>query len=234
MEQIFIKGEEDYTKLFHEFCVRKGVNHVVGFSGGADDSIAGIELEDALQEKYKAYHHSLHQRIIEDVLKPLQGCRVAVLTGGTRWGIPAVATQVAGSMGFKTIGVTPIAGVQHALSSEELDLQFIVEPLFGDGHWGDEGSLWTSLVDAVVVIGGGAGTLTECAHLMKINEALVKKGHSTKYMIPIHGTGGIAEQLPHLWAKPNIRDVSMPRERVSTGAHAAELLLKHVPFEYSV
>lgn len=234
MEKVLVRGKHDYTELFRQFCERKGVSHIIGFSGGADDTIAGIDAEDKLQKQYQAYQTSLYQRTIHDVLQPLQGCKIAVLTGGTKWGIPAIANRTARDLGFKTIGVTPQAGEHHALSEADLDLQFIVAPLFGQGHWGDEGALWTSLVDAIVVLGGGAGTLTECAHLMKINETLVKQAKAPKYMVPIHGTGGIAEQLPHLWAKPQIRDVSMPRERVTTGTHAAQLLLRQFDFEYSL
>jgi hypothetical protein len=66
---------------------------------------------------------------------------------------------------------------------------------------------------------------------MKINESLCRRGERTKFMVPIHGTGGVAEQLHQLWAKPSIRDKSMPRDRVYTGAQAAQLLIEALDLE---
>lgn len=228
-----ITGKYDYSQIINEFMKQKGISHILGFSGGADDKLEGVEIDDDLQKKHLQYQALLHERIIVDSLKPLQGYKVAVLTGGTKFGVPSTANAIARKLGFKTIGVTPKVGAHHSLPENEMDLQLIVEPIIGEGYWGDEGSVWTSMVDAIIVIGGGAGTLTECAHIMKINEAKIKQNQPAKFMIPIHGTGGLSEQLPHLWAKLKIRDLSMPKERVQTGGKAAELLLKTIEFEYN-
>lgn len=232
MNDILIKGHENYTDDINKFKKDKGIHHIIGFSGGADDRINGIDDDDELQIQYKAYQKLLHERIITDTLKPLRKYKIAVLTGGTKWGVPAIANKIAKSLGFSTIGVTPSVGFSHAIPKEEIDFRITVDPMIGDGYWGDEGAVWTTLVDGIVIIGGGAGTLTECAHIMKINEAKVKYNSTPKFMIPIHGTGGLAEQLQHLWAKPKIRDVSMPREQIYTGKQAAEIIINKLDLEY--
>lgn len=232
MTELLIKGHTDYSKIISEFKREKGIHNIIGFSGGADDKIQGIDEGDELQIQYKTYQALLHERIITDTLKPLRNFKIAILTGGTRWGVPSTANRIAKSLGFTTIGVTPSVGSHHSLSKEEIDFRITVEPMIGDGYWGDEGAIWTTLVDGIVIIGGGAGTLTECAHIMKINEAMVKCNHIPKFMIPIHGTGGLAEQLQHLWAKPKIRDVSMPREQVHTGKQAADIIIDKLDLEY--
>jgi hypothetical protein len=78
----------------------------------------------------------------------------------------------------------------------------------------------------MIVIGGGAGTLTECAHIQKINESLVNNNVRPKYVVPIHGTGGVADQLPYLWAKPRIRNACMPMNHIHTGNEAAQYLIE--------
>ena len=172
MSELLIKGHADYSKIISEFKKEKGIHSVIGFSGGADDKIHGIDEDDQLQIQYKTYQTLLHDRIITDTLKPLRNFKIAVLTGGTRWGVPSTANRIAKSLGFTTIGVTPSVGNHHSLPKEEIDFRITVEPMIGDGYWGDEGAIWTTLVDGIVIIGGGAGTLTECAHIMKINELI--------------------------------------------------------------
>lgn len=221
---INIKGEKNYTHEFENFMKAHGIHRIIGFSGGANDQLNGIPADDPLQIMYKEYTEALHKRIITDTLTSLRGYRIAILTGGTRFGVPEAASRIAKELGFKTIGVLPQAGAKHALSDEILDLKLTVDSMIGAGAWGDEGAVWTSTVDGLVVIGGGAGTLTECSHVMKINEGLVAKEKTPKVMVPIQGTGGLAEQLQHLWAKPDIREVSMPNFLVHTGKEAADVL----------
>ena len=231
MEKIRISGAQDYGDLIATFRREHRVHRIIGVSGGADDKHAGIPDDDPLQTRFVEFRDAFQRRLMDDLLKPLRGYRVAILTGGTKWGIPATAMEVARHHGFRTIGVLPKAGEHHALDDGTVDLQVVVEPMIGEGHWGDEGAVWTSLIDGLVVIGGAAGTLTEVAHLMKLNEGLAKRGERPKFVVPIHGTGGVAEQLHQLWAKPVIRDKSMPRDRVHTGAHAAKLLIEALELE---
>lgn len=231
MQRLRILGAKDYNAAIEEFRREHGIQRIIGVSGGSDDKIAGIPDDDPLQTRYSDYRDSLHTRILQDALKPLRNYRVAILTGGTNWGVPKAALKIARQYGFRTIGVMPKVGERHTLTEDELDLQIVVEPLIGEGAWGDEGAVWTSLIDGLIVIGGAAGTLTELAHIMKLNEALCKNDARPKFMVPIYGTGGVAEQLHQLWAKPNIRDRSMPRERVHSGEHAARVLIEKLDLE---
>jgi predicted Rossmann-fold nucleotide-binding protein len=231
MQKIRISGAQNYNDLIAAFRREHGIYRIIGISGGSDDKHAGISDDDPLQKRYVDVRDAIHEMLLHDALKPLRGYRIAILTGGTKWGVPKTALQIARQHGFRTIGVLPKVGEHHALNGEAVDLQVVVEPLIGEGFWGDEGAVWTSLIDGLIVIGGAAGTLTELAHIMKINESLCKRGERPKFMVPIHGTGGIAEQLHQLWAKPAIRDKSMPRDRVYTGAQAAQLLIEALDLE---
>ncbi len=226
MEQIRVQAAHDYNALLSEFRRKHGIGRIIGISGGSDDKLTGIPDNDPLQVQHAAFRDGFCERVLRDTLMPLRGYQVAILTGGTMWGVPKMAAEIAKQYGFKTIGVLPKAGERHALPREMLDLQIVVEPLIGESVWGDEGPVWTSLVDGLVVIGGGAGTLTELAHVIKLNEGRCKRGDRPKFMVPVHGLGGVAEQLHRLWAKPAIRDLSMPREPVHKGSEAAQMLIQ--------
>lgn len=233
MYDLRVQALQDYSAHVASFKMEHGVNLIIGISGGSDDKLAGIPDDDPLQKQYADFNTAHHVRLLQDALKPLRGYRIAILTGGTHWGIPRLGLELAKKYGFKTIGVLPKAGERYALDEDLLDLRIIVDPLIGSGAWGDEGPVWTSLIDGLIVIGGAAGTLTELAHIMKLNEGLCKNGHRPKYMVPIHGTGGVADQVHQLWAKPAIRDLSMPRDRVHSGAEAARLLIEALDLEES-
>ncbi len=228
---IDIIGKEDYASKVTSFMKEQGIHKVIGFSGGADDKLQGIPDDDDLQLKYIAFRNTLHDRLISDALKLFRGYRIAILTGGTEGGIPELATKKAKEYGFKTIGVFPRKGRKYALDSSLLDLSICVHPMIGESRWGDEGATWTSLIDGMIVIGGSAGTLTECAHIQKINESLIKNNDTPKYVVAIYGTGGVADQLPHLWAKPRIRNVCMPMNRIYTGQEAAQFLVEKLGLE---
>ncbi len=234
MNMLRVKPARDLNADLLQFRKTYGIDRIIGVSGGADDKLVGIPDDDPLQDLRANYQEALHERLLQDALKPLRGYRVAFLTGGTKWGIPKLAVKVARNLGFPTIGVLPMTGEHHALDDEMLDLKIVVEPLLGEGAWGDEGPVWTSLIDGLIVIGGAAGTLTELAHIMKLNEALCKRGVRPKFMVPIHGTGGVSDQVHQLWAKPAIRDRSMPRDRVYSGEQAARLLIEALDLEYCV
>jgi len=223
--ELTMSAGTNYTKHIKEFMTLHGLHKIIGFSGGSDDRLPGISPEDELHQQFKVFRSSFDRRIVRDALSVLRGHRVAILTGGTKWGVPETACTMAKEMGFRTIGVFPKAGRKYAMDDSLLDLAICVDPLMGESRWGDECPVWVSLCDGIIVIGGGAGTLTECAHIQKINEALVKYNRMPKYIVPIHGTGGVAEQLSQIWAKPEIKAVSMPADRVHNGADAANILI---------
>jgi predicted Rossmann-fold nucleotide-binding protein len=229
--KIEIQGKENYKSKVDEFKHHHGIHKIIGFSGGSDDKLLSVEDDDKLQEHYKQLKDGLHRRIITDALNKLRGYEVAILTGGTEGGIPELAATIAKELGFKTIGVYPKKGEKYSLGSDLLDLSICVDSQIGESMWGDEGAVWTGLIDGTVVIGGGAGTLTECAHLQKINESYISKGIIPKFIVPIHGTGGVSDILPHIWTKPHVRNASMPKERIYSGLEASECLIEALSLE---
>lgn len=222
-----ISSANNCTAIIDEFKHRHGLHKIIAFSGGADAELNGISREDPLQSQYKQCAASIEERLIGDAVKKFSGHRIAILTGGTNWGVPKTAIIEAKKCGLKTIAVFPLAGKKHALGEEFRDLTFCIEPMCGESQWGDESSVFTNLLDGVIVYGGGAGTLTECAHLLKINEALLKSGNaSLKYIVPLAGTGGVADGLPFIWAKPEVRNRCMPNHRVTGGTEAADIIIE--------
>lgn len=228
---IEVIGRESYSSKVESFMQSHGIHKIIGFSGGADDKLQGVPEDDDLQLKFKDFRDTFHDRLISEALGLLRNYKVAILTGGTRGGIPELATRKAKEYGFKTIGVFPRKGKKYALDSSWLDLSICVDPMIGEARWGDEGATWTSLIDGMIVIGGSAGTLTECAHIQKINESLLKNNETPKYIVAIYGTGGVAEQLPHLWAKPTVRNICMPMNRINTGGEASKFLIEKLSLD---
>lgn len=214
----------DYDAIIRDFLRSNGIQKVIAFSGGSNTEITGIADDDPLQAQYKEIWKRLEARIIGDCLGKLRGYPVAVLCGGTVWGVPKTAAEKAKEYDFKTIGVYPLTGKKHALDGNCLDLALCIEPRFADSQWGDESPIYTKLADAVVVFGGGAGTLIECAHILKINEKLIKNGTPPKYIVPIHHSGGVADGLPFMWSKQDIRAKCMPKHTIETGFQAADFI----------
>ncbi|OGG47629.1 hypothetical protein A3D66_01310 [Candidatus Kaiserbacteria bacterium RIFCSPHIGHO2_02_FULL_50_9] len=223
-DELIVSPNINLTELVEEFKKEYGLHRTIAFSGGSDDRPEGIEdrvleasLAEALQKK--------ERYIIAQAIERLQGYRIAILCGGTKWGVPNTAAQEAKRVGLTTIGVYPFTGKKHALGPDFLDLRICVEPEFGVSRWGDESSIYAKLLDGVVVYGGSAGTLVEVAHILKMNEAMIDKNETPKLIVPISGTGGVAEGLPFIWGKPRVRSVSIPLEKITSGSRAAELLI---------
>jgi len=226
---ILIEPKEDYHHRIQHWMKEHGIHKVIGFSGGADDKLPDIPEDHEVQKKCKDFKKAHFQYIIEEALRVLRAYRVAILTGGTKWGVPALTINLAKRYGFYTIGVYPQRGEKYALGDDLLDLRICVPPQIGESKWGDETPIWVAICDAVIVLGGGSGTLTECSHLMKVNESLVEKNRTPKYIVPIAGTGGAAEKLHDLWAKPEIREASMPtHKRIYSGREAANLIIEKI------
>ncbi|WP_076866158.1 SLOG cluster 4 domain-containing protein [Bradyrhizobium mercantei] len=200
------------------FKSETGVRVIIAFSGGADSGLgekAPAPVKDFLQQRMNEE--------IKEAVEYLSEYRIAALSGGTKYGVPAVAAQCAKEAGIPTIGVYPKCGEKHALPEAFLDLRICVESLFGDSAWGDESPVFAKLLDGVVVYGGGAGTLIEAAHILKCNESLIKKGRP-KFIVPIRGSGGTADSLPYFPGKVEVRSACMPSDAISSGHDAAEWL----------
>ncbi len=204
-----------------------GLHHVIAFAGGADTKIPGIPKDDPLQLQHEHVQKERERRIVREALNMLQHERIAVLTGGTKYGFPCTASETAKEMGLQTIGVFPgaaIEGTKKRILEDILDLAICVHPHYGFSAWGDESSVFCKLLDAVIVCGGGAGTLIEMAHILKMNESLKDKGLPLKIIVPIYGTGGVADGLPFVWGKQEIKNACMPQHSVQNGLEAAEYI----------
>jgi len=227
-----MQTDGDHTRLVRDFMHEHGLHKVIAFSGGADSTIPGVPEDDPLQTKYKEVATEREARVIGEALQIFSRYRVAILTGGTRWGVPKTATTMAKKLGIKTFGVFPQCGEKHWLGENEIDLSICVESSMKQSVWGDESPVFSKLLDGVIVYGGSAGTMAECAHLLKLNEAYfdktgeLKEGAVPKYMVPIAGTGGVASGLHSTWSKPPVRRHCMPFGRISSGIEAANLLVE--------
>jgi predicted Rossmann-fold nucleotide-binding protein len=242
---IEVKGGlvEDFTPIVETFKNDKGVHFVLAFSGGADDSsplfrhvVESLKIDQGVVKTdvvdidtlVSAAKREYVAGIVREVLLPLRGYRIAVLTGGTAWGVPSIATEVAKELGFPTIGVFPLAASlkkENMLPEEWLDLAVCVHPMMGSSQWGDEAAAYTKLLDAVIIIGGGAGTMVEVAHLLKQNE---KRSAPTKHIIPIYGTGGTADKVSFFPGKPETMARCIPSHPIVTGTEACSYLKQAV------
>jgi SLOG cluster4 family len=155
---------------------------------------------------------------------------VAIVCGGTKWGIPHTAMTLAKELGFKVIGIFPLTGAHYACL-ELLDLAICVDPIYGDSRWGDESVLFSKVADGIVIIGGGAGTMIEVSHVLKVNESIMSVNKKTKQtipikpVIPIAGTGGVADSgMHHLWINADLAAECIPQQKIFNGAAAAHIL----------
>jgi ribosomal protein S18 acetylase RimI-like enzyme len=225
LEPVCFTKKYDYELNINKFKRRHNIKAIIGISGGANPVIPGLHPEDQLQLDLQDVNKRIYTGLISDFLNLLKGYNVAILTGGTQGGIPELATKIAKSFGFKTIGVYPEAGGKYALGEELLDLRICVEPLYGASQWGDEAAVWTGMIDGVMVLGGAFGTLIECAHLLKINEARVKKSLVPKFIVPIAGLDGTSSSVNHLIRNPELQMKIMPHNNIGSGREAAKFLL---------
>jgi len=226
-DEIEVSPNVNLTALVDGFRKEYGIHRIVAFSGGSDNRPDGIDDPDLEKSIIEALRQK-EQHIIAQAVQRLQGYGIAILCGGTKWGVPNTAAQEARKVGLTTIGVYPFTGKKHALGPEILDLRICVEPELGTSRWGDESSIFAKLLDGVIVYGGSAGTLVEIAHILKMNESIIDKCGEPKFIVPISGSGGVADGLPFVWGKPRVKAVSIPTETITSGYRAAELLIERL------
>lgn len=242
---------QDFTEIVINFKRRRGIQFVLAISGGADDDnpllrhvakkverdSVPVEVREPMRELLETSRQDYIAGIIREILLPLRGYRIAIQTGGTTWGVPRVAVQIANELGFPTIGVFPLtAKGKHSLplkmpphldkkqGAAQLDLAICVHPFLYKSQWGDESFIFTKMLDAAIVIGGGAGTMTEVVHILKLNE---RDDVPKKHIVPIHGTGGVADRLPFFPGKLDIMAECIPSMPIRTGHAAYEYLVNH-------
>lgn len=224
-----LSSRTDLSEVVDAWKARTGIRQVVAFSGGADRGLGPDVEPEAVR-----FMEARMEREVAAAVNYLKSYHIAVLTGGTKFGVPAVAATAAKRAGLGTIGVFPWIGVKHALTSDIIDLQICVEPRFGESCWGDESAVFAKMLDGVIVYGGGAGTLVEAAHLLKINEHRLKHEQRPKFIVPIGRSGGTADTLPYFPAKVEVRAACMPQTPISSGLQAAAELERRLNlFDYS-
>jgi len=200
---------QEYIPEFLGNLERQGIKKIIAFSGGADDNLESKVLG-----------------VVEQSMDVLSKYPVAILTGGTKWGLPKYASRIAKNKSIPTIGVYPNRGKKYALA-EELDFTVEVDPRYGSSEWGDESEIFAKLVNGIEVIGGGFGTLIEFAHVMKSNEAKIKSGVSPVYIAPVRFAemSSVADVAYNFCRKPELSICLPEKEIVSDGIEAANFLV---------
>jgi predicted Rossmann-fold nucleotide-binding protein len=218
-----------------------GIRLTIAFAGGADTKLHQLAQDLSpesieIQENYKKIQTTRIEKLVQEFLQKFAGLehRIAILTGGTKGGVPEIVSKIAKQRGFKTIGIYPEIGCKHFLGDDIIDIPLCIKPTYQDckqithwetsSNWGDESSLFAKTLDAVVVIGGSAGTVIEMAYVLKMNGAILKakkNGNSgstkLKYIVPISGFGGVSEDLHHIWADPEVTEESILSFTVNGG-----------------
>ena len=218
------------------FLADKGISRVIAFSGGAASAPKefGPEVEKAISTASKLFEEA----VIKEALLRLRPYRekIAILTGGTKYGVPVTASTFAKQEGFWTIGIVPAAGADKALPPDILDLRVKVDISTEfettmpedcakfSSDWGDESPYFAKTLDGVIVFGGGAGTLIELGHILKLNERRLKNKFSPKYIVPIMASGGMAAAAIHLPGNPEVKKYCMPDRVIRSGQDAAAIL----------
>ncbi len=234
---IDVGPECPYQAYIDDFLRQHGLHRIIAFCGGSDEQLEGVKDKN-LQARYSEVMEAKQVAVLEDAMSQFQGFRVAILTGGTEGGVPERATTIAKRLGLATIGILPATGAKFSLGYDStigrqlLDLKIIVHPSTGESAWGDESPVLTKLLDGAIVYGGSAGTLIEIAHLLKMNDKRIKKGSVPKYIVPISGSGGVADGLPFVWSKPHVLARSLPKKLITSGREAARFLIENLDIEF--
>ncbi len=227
---ISLAPHENCTEHLAKFCLQHGVKHIVAFAGGSNSK--GDHLSDEETRKaFQNYQSRFTRQVLWEACAALKSYPVAILTGGTKDGVPEIGAKAAKDSGLKTIGIFPSVAKEDSILAD-LDIAFRVGPFYKSGNWGDESPFWSSVCDAVIVLGGASGTLIEMAHIMKINEGVAKTRAKNpdsdikfKHIVPVHGLGGVAEQIQFVWAMHEVRDACMPKDIIKNGQGAAQYIL---------
>ncbi len=200
---------EGLTETMEEFFDRYGIKNVISFSGGTEVDENRVE------------------RILNESLGVLSDYKgVAILTGGTVWGLPGKASQLATRYKMPTIGVFPRRGEKDT-DRYTLSRVVIAPPRYGESEYGDETELFVKLSDGMIMIAGGYGTALEYFYAMKINDRRIRPKYEQRpiYIAPIHGLGGFSERAYDLTFNEELRRV-LPEKPVENGTDAAEFLVK--------
>lgn len=204
-----ISNREDIGGLL-ENLNRLGVEKIIAFSGGSESGNLAESIAEASLDVFKDYP-------------------VAILNGGTSWGLSKCTTEMAKKRNLPVIGVFPSRGVKYAM--KELDFPIEVKPTYGSSEWGDATEIFAKLPHGVEIIEGALGTTIEFAYLMKINEGRIHYSQTPVYIVPIRSAplpdlSNVAN-LSHLFPiKSDIMKACMPNLDIYDGKSAADFLIQ--------
>lgn len=171
---------ETSARSIQEFKELQGVNRILGVIGGSDKAVVSSCQEQlvGICSQLCIYHG-----------------RFGVLSGGTTGGVPEMALTVAKQLQLPTIGVYPQSAEKYAAHSKiDHEIPVPLSPL-SDVKWGMETPILASIPDAFILIGGEWGTLTEVSTIMKRNVSRAEKGLPLTPIIPLLGSGKLADNL---------------------------------------
>lgn len=185
-----------------------------------------LEFEDdTINQSIKEQSYKIKEKIIDAIMMRLRDYDVAILTWGTNWDIPEIATRLARKYNLPTIWVLPKRWEKDSLAQKNLlNVEVVVDSPYSESQYGDESSIYAKLADAMFVLGGWAWTLIEFAHIMKMNESLYKKQGYVKKIVPIHGIWWLSEVIHHIPWNDQIKELALPKTTIHNGKDAFELL----------
>ena len=236
-------SDPDHTAITTIEQIKKQhrIKLTIAFSGDSETKLPQLAHDRSpksleLQAAFSKLQADRTEQLVQEFLQKFAGLEhhIAILTGGTKNGIPEKVSNAAKQQGFKTIGIYPETGCKHFLGDDIIDIPICITSTYQDckqsihwatsSYWGDESSMFAKTLDAVVVIGGSAGTLIEMAYVLKMNAAILKakkKGEAgsnkLKYIVPVSGFGGVSEDLHHIWADAQVKEESILSFTVTDG-----------------
>ena len=213
-----------FPEVWQGFRETQGTHFSIAVLGGAVADLQGVSPE--LAARHRAVLDERVQGSIREMLGLFRDHGIAVVTAGTNSGVPAAASSMAAELGLTLVHFHPVIAHRYLNADAQPDLEVCVLPRTSENSsWGDDSADLLSLVDAVVFIGGGYGTLIELAHVLKLNEAKIRRGERPIFMVSLHDFGGFGDRL-YDFATPNVREECMPHERIFLGRDAAKFILR--------
>ncbi|MBI2594138.1 hypothetical protein HYW39_00390, partial [Candidatus Curtissbacteria bacterium] len=117
-----------------DLLVRNNLKAILALSGGSEDGSEEMIVG-----------------ILKDLILNVRGLPVAILTGGTRGGIPDIGIRVARESSIPTIGVFPPRARKIALL-DDLDLAIeTLPPSIGNASFGTETPSFVNLANGIAV-----------------------------------------------------------------------------------
>lgn len=192
-------------EIISEFKTKNNIEKIIAYCGGFNNNESDIT------------------KIITDSINEFTNYNVAILNGGTNWEIPDLSSKIAHEYKLKVIGVLPEKGIEK--KSSNVDLDIIINSLYGVSDYGDETQVLAKLADGAIFMGGSCGTSIEFFQMMKINNRKISKNIEPTYIVPISNTGGITDMIKDFNFLEKDRKILMPQMSVYDGKTAANYIV---------